>query len=192
MQRLQASSPAAAAQQLSSTTAPPCAKPCAGACSKTACSMDQPQQAAKDRLHHQPFLSSNNDANPEGGAPAGPDGCCHTAGRQQISEFHTQVDTDTASSQPSAALRSREGCIGRQTSVEQTEHQPGVTSDGLCAICLESPTEIVFQPCLHAAACVACARKIMAKAQECPICRSPLQSAVLLVGPVMQCSMYCT
>lgn len=192
MQRLQASNPTADAQHSLSAAAPPCAKPCANACPKPACSLDQPQHAAKDQVHHPPDLSSMHDAHPAGGSPAGQDGCCHTAGRQQISEIHTQLDTDTATSQPPAALRSGEGCVGRQMSFEQKEHQPGINSDGLCAICLESPTEIVFQPCLHAAACIACARKIMAKAQECPICRSPLQSALLLAGPIMQHSMYCT
>ena len=50
--------------------------------------------------------------------------------------------------------------------------------DGLCEICMESPVETVFQPCLHTIACAKCADKIMAKQNECPMCRTLLQAVL--------------
>ncbi len=50
--------------------------------------------------------------------------------------------------------------------------------DGLCVICMEAAAAILFQPCLHAVACAACALKIAARSNECPMCRSHVQSAV--------------
>lgn len=57
--------------------------------------------------------------------------------------------------------------------------------DEFCEICMESPLQTVFQPCLHSIACFQCAQKIMKRQNECPMCRTPLQ-AVLLKPPSSQ------
>ena len=52
--------------------------------------------------------------------------------------------------------------------------------DGHSVICMEAPVEVEFQPCSHTVACVRCAQKITARANECPMCRAGLQSNLLL------------
>lgn len=185
LQRLQARHPAADDQQLQSAASFP-GKPQAHACSK-----NQHLHTARNCIYSQPVQNPANGSDQVAGQPADQDRSCRTARREQHLQSPIGLRAECMPPQPSAASLSGEGSAGQQMSTEQVKHQPDLNSDGLCAICLEFPTEIVFQPCLHAAACVSCARKIMSKAQECLICRSPLQSAVLLVGPVMQSSMYC-
>ena len=47
-------------------------------------------------------------------------------------------------------------------------------SSSLCVVCLESEPQLAFAPCQHAMACKACAARIAAKSNECPVCRSPI------------------
>lgn len=63
---------------------------------------------------------------------------------------------------------------------QSAQSHAGTEQDGLCEICMESPVGIVFQPCLHTVACAKCAEKIMARQNECPMCRAPLQAVMLL------------
>lgn len=42
---------------------------------------------------------------------------------------------------------------------------------GLCVVCLETKSQVVFAPSQHAKACKTCAVKISAKFNECHVCR---------------------
>ncbi len=48
--------------------------------------------------------------------------------------------------------------------------------DGVCVVCMEVAPAVMFWPCLHAVACNACASKIVARSNECPMCRSQVKS----------------
>ena len=50
----------------------------------------------------------------------------------------------------------------------------------LCAICMEHPIQVLFEPCHHAIACATCAAKVATKTKECPVCRSPLVACTQL------------
>ena len=52
----------------------------------------------------------------------------------------------------------------------------------LCAICLEETPAVVFQPCQHAIACMACSVNIASRTKECPMCRCPIEAAVPLAA----------
>ena len=54
--------------------------------------------------------------------------------------------------------------------------------DGVCVICLEAAPAVIFQPCLHAVACAACASKVAARNNECPMCRCPVHAALPLTS----------
>ena len=54
--------------------------------------------------------------------------------------------------------------------------------DRLCVICLEAAPAVMFQPCLHAVACAACASKVAARNNECPMCRCHVQAALPLAA----------
>lgn len=61
------------------------------------------------------------------------------------------------------------------TTVQLSMPAADTDQEGLCIICMELPVEIAFKPCMHAVACVRCARQIMGRQHECPMCRTPLQ-----------------
>ena len=92
-----------------------------------------------------------------------------------------------------AISRGRRGSTifrGAESSAETMQDHPaishaGTEQDGFCEICMESPVQTLFQPCLHTIACFKCAEKIMARQNECPMCCALLQ-AVLLVPPPSQ------
>ena len=46
----------------------------------------------------------------------------------------------------------------------------------VCAVCLDSQRRVVFLPCKHLCACVACASKL----KICPICRAPKDNSLVI------------
>lgn len=65
---------------------------------------------------------------------------------------------------PAAETHAREGVVPKGEDELQE----------LCAICMEDPIQVLFEPCYHAIACATCAAKVATKTKECPVCRSPL------------------
>ena len=55
---------------------------------------------------------------------------------------------------------------------KRKDHDGDSPSSGLCAICLTSPVESVFQPCGHACSCSPCGRRL----ERCPICREVIRN----------------
>lgn len=45
--------------------------------------------------------------------------------------------------------------------------------DAVCIICLDQPSNVVFQPCSHCVTCEACAQLVVQARQPCPLCRGP-------------------
>ena len=43
-----------------------------------------------------------------------------------------------------------------------------------CKVCLDQPSSVVFEPCLHCCACQSCAAKI----QTCAVCRAPIEGRI--------------
>ena len=56
--------------------------------------------------------------------------------------------------------------------------------DSLCVICMEAAPAVMFQPCLHAVACKACASKVAACSNACPMCRCEVHLAVPLPAAI--------
>lgn len=54
--------------------------------------------------------------------------------------------------------------------LEEDEH--------LCVVCMDNPREILFVPCGHLVACIACCEQVLKKSNLCPICRDPVQQTV--------------
>ena len=48
----------------------------------------------------------------------------------------------------------------------------------LCAVCLSEPKEMALIPCGHVCLCTTCVDIILARTQDCPICRSATQGAM--------------
>ena len=61
-------------------------------------------------------------------------------------------------------------------------HSVGVEDDtsSMCVVCLDSEPQIIFKPCLHMVACCACAARIAAKSNDCPLCRCFISATQLL------------
>ena len=55
-----------------------------------------------------------------------------------------------------------------------------------CLICLDAPRSTVLEPCRHAVACAACARRYCTPQQPCPVCRTPITAVVSTSQPVLQ------
>ncbi len=50
----------------------------------------------------------------------------------------------------------------------------------LCAICMECVVDTIFMPCRHTVTCRACAKKVMQRTAECPMCRCQLSGTPLI------------
>jgi len=48
-----------------------------------------------------------------------------------------------------------------------------------CCICMETPNEIIFDPCYHFATCIKCAEQLNVEwLKRCPICNTKIQSLI--------------
>ncbi|KFK39616.1 hypothetical protein AALP_AA3G267100 [Arabis alpina] len=53
-------------------------------------------------------------------------------------------------------------------------------SSGVCAICLDAPSEAVCVPCGHVAGCMSCLTEIKSKNWGCPVCRAKIDQIIKL------------
>lgn len=69
----------------------------------------------------------------------------------------------------------------RPSSVSGT-YNIGVEDDAssLCVVCMDSEPQVIFRPCLHTVACQACAARIAARSNDCPLCRCSISATQLL------------
>jgi len=47
-----------------------------------------------------------------------------------------------------------------------------------CCICMETPKEIIFNPCYHFDTCIKCAEQLKVVSSKCPICRTGIVSLI--------------
>jgi hypothetical protein len=85
---------------------------------------------------------------------------------------------------------SPDGCVGASAGARPARAPAEVrgpalarqASLGECCVCLDKPRDVVLTPCAHHAICAACATRLMADAtgRKCPVCRAPIELAVLV------------
>ncbi len=103
------------------------------------------------------------------------------------------IDPSVATSAQNAAQSSAEQLSqapSRTSHNPRNSSQPGMShstrqddeDDGfeLCAICMECAVDTIFMPCRHTVTCSACAKRVMQRTAECPMCRCQLSGTPLI------------
>jgi hypothetical protein len=54
-----------------------------------------------------------------------------------------------------------------------------------CVVCLDAPSAVLTLPCAHLTLCAPCAEGVLQRAAECPMCRTPVETQVILPHRVM-------
>jgi hypothetical protein len=54
-----------------------------------------------------------------------------------------------------------------------------------CVVCLDAPSAVLTLPCAHLTLCAPCAQGVLQRAAECPMCRTPVETQVILPPRVM-------
>lgn len=101
-------------------------------------------------------------------------GHSHSADAARTSTLSGVVTTELESSGTpascSVSVSSSNG--GHAPQADEVGGECSAEDDGMCIICMEKPSDAVFEPCGHAIACSSCAARVVAKSSSCPMCRS--------------------
>jgi hypothetical protein len=54
-----------------------------------------------------------------------------------------------------------------------------------CVVCLDAPSTVLTLPCAHLTLCAPCAQLVLQRAAECPMCRTPVETQVMLPGRIV-------
>eukprot|EP01029_Cantina_marsupialis_P027656 TRINITY_DN773143_c0_g1_i1.p1 TRINITY_DN773143_c0_g1~~TRINITY_DN773143_c0_g1_i1.p1 ORF type:complete len:309 (+),score=68.68 TRINITY_DN773143_c0_g1_i1:152-1078(+) len=65
---------------------------------------------------------------------------------------------------------------GEEKAIKKDEE----STEDFCVICLDEPKNTAVMPCRHCCVCQDCAKGLSARNQTCPICRTPIQSFLVL------------
>lgn len=88
--------------------------------------------------------------------------------------FDVQLDMQRALRQEIAALVAN-------TWTEQSANLVRTTrtaEEGVCVICTENGVDSVLYQCGHMCACYTCAKTLMEKSLNCPVCRAPIKDVL--------------